>query len=315
MSGGAADKPPVVCLMGPTAAGKTDLALALHAGGGVDLISVDSAMVYRGMDIGTAKPDAAVQARAPHALIDIRDPAEAYSAAEFARDARALIDASHRAGRVPLLVGGTMLYFRALLQGLSRLPTADPAIRADLEHEAVEVGWPALHRRLAVVDAATAARLHPNDAQRIQRALEVHRLTGQPLSALQAQAAPEPWPGRLVRIAVAPASRAELHERIAARFEAMLAEGFVDEVAGLRARADLHRDLPSMRAVGYRQVWDWLDGRMPRDELLFRGVVATRQFARRQMTWLRREPALNWVDTGAGNRLEQLRDLLPDVVI
>ena len=315
MSGDTADNPPVVCLMGPTAAGKTDLALALHAKGGFDLISVDSAMVYRGMDIGTAKPDAAVQARAPHALIDIRDPAEAYSAAEFARDARALIDASHRAGRVPLLVGGTMLYFRALLHGLSRLPAADPGVRADLEREAADTGWPALHRRLAAVDAATAARLHPNDAQRIQRALEVHALTGKPLSALQAQTAPEPWSGRLVRIAMAPASRAELHERIAARFEAMLADGFVDEVAGLRARGDLHRDLPSMRAVGYRQVWDWLDGRMPRDELLFRGTVATRQFARRQITWLRREPDLNWLDSRAGDWPARLRDLLPDVVI
>ena len=315
MSRDTADTPPVICLMGPTAAGKTDLALALHAAGGLDLISVDSAMVYRGMDIGTAKPSAAVQARAPHALIDIRDPAEAYSAAEFARDARALIDASHRAGRVPLLVGGTMLYFRALLHGLSRLPTADPGIRADLEREAADVGWPALHRRLAALDAATAARLHPNDAQRIQRALEVHALTGQPLSALQAQTAPEPWSGRLVRIAMAPASRAELHERIATRFEAMLSEGFVDEVAGLRARGDLHRDLPSMRAVGYRQVWDWLDGRIPRDELLFRGVVATRQLARRQMTWLRREPELNWLDSGAGDWRARLRDLLPDVVI
>ncbi len=315
MSGDTADNPPVVCLMGPTAAGKTDLALALHAKGGFDLISVDSAMVYRGMDIGTAKPDAAVQARAPHALIDIRDPAEAYSAAEFARDARALIDASHRAGRVPLLVGGTMLYFRALLHGLSRLPAADPGVRADLEREAADTGWPALHRRLAAVDAATAARLHPNDAQRIQRALEVHALTGKPLSALQAQTAPEPCSDRLVRIAMAPASRAELHERIAARFEAMLADGFVDEVAGLRARGDLHRDLPSMRAVGYRQVWDWLDGRMPRDELLFRGTVATRQFARRQITWLRREPDLNWLDSRAGDWPARLRDLLPDVVI
>ena len=309
------DSPPVICLMGPTAAGKTELALRLHAAGGIDLISVDSAMVYRGMDIGTAKPDPSVQAQAPHALIDIRDPAEAYSAAEFARDARELIEASRSAGRVPLLVGGTMLYFRALLDGLSRLPTANPVIRARLESEAAAVGWPALHRRLARVDATTAARLHPNDAQRIQRALEVHELTGQPLSALQASDAPEPLPGKLVRIAVAPPSRAELHARIAARFEAMLANGFVDEVAGLRNRSDLHRDLPSMRAVGYRQVWDWLDGRMPRDELGFRGIVATRQFARRQMTWLRREPGLHWVDSGAGNLLARLRDLLPDVVI
>ena len=309
------DSPPVICLMGPTAAGKTELALRLHAAGGIDLISVDSAMVYRGMDIGTAKPDPSIQAQAPHALIDIRDPAEAYSAAEFARDARELIEASRSAGRVPLLVGGTMLYFRALLDGLSRLPTANPVIRARLESEAAAVGWPALHRRLARVDATTAARLHPNDAQRIQRALEVHELTGQPLSALQASDAPEPLPGKLVRIAVAPPSRAELHARIAARFEAMLADGFVDEVAGLRNRSDLHRDLPSMRAVGYRQVWDWLDGRMPRDELGFRGIVATRQFARRQMTWLRREPGLHWVDSGAGNLLARLRDLLPDVVI
>ena len=306
---------PVVCLMGPTASGKTELALGLHESAAVDLISVDSAMVYRGMDIGTAKPTAAVRARAPHALIDIRDPAEAYSAAEFAADARRLIERSHAAARVPVLVGGTMLYFHALLRGLAALPAADPALRARLEAEAAGAGWPALHRRLAELDPPAAARLHRNDAQRIQRALEVHALTGQPLSTLQAKADREPLPGRLVKVAIAPVDRADLHGRIAARFEAMLAEGLIDEVAGLRARGDLHRDLPAMRSVGYRQVWDWLDGRLPRNELAQRGIAATRQLARRQMTWLRREPALHWLDANAVDRQQRLRDLLADVII
>lgn len=305
---------PVVCLMGPTAAGKTDLALALHDRGGVDLISVDSAMVYRGLDIGTAKPSPAVQARAPHALIDIRDPAQAYSTADFVADARPLIEASRQAGRVPVLVGGTMLYFRSLLYGLSRLPAADAGIRARLEAEAGRLGWPALHERLMQADPDTAARLHRNDAQRIQRALEVHELSGQPISRLQADAGQEPLPGPVVRVGVMPAERRVLHERIGARFAAMLADGVIDEVAALRARADIHPDLPSMRAVGYRQIWGYLAGRIPRDELHFRGTVATRQFARRQITWLRREADLTWLDPLEGDPCDRLSDLVNRVV-
>ena len=310
----AADPLPVVCLMGPTAAGKTDLALALHARGGVDLISVDSAMVYRGMDIGTAKPSPAVQARAPHALIDIRDPAEAYSAAEFVADARAHIAAARQAGRLPVLVGGTMLYFRSLLHGLSRLPAADAGVRARLEAEARVRGWAALHARLASVDPRTAQRLHRNDAQRIQRALEVYELTGQSLSHLQSTAAPEPLPGPVVKVGVMPASRSMLHTRIEQRFHAMLAEGVIDEVAGLWARPDIHADLPAMRAVGYRQIVEYLDGRIPRDDLAFRGTVATRQFARRQVTWLRREDRLEWLDPLAHRPCDRLSDLINRVV-
>lgn len=306
---------PVICLMGPTASGKTDLALHLHAQGGFDLISVDSAMVYRGMDIGTAKPAPEVLAQAPHALIDIRDPADAYSAAEFAADAEALIAVSHRAGRIPVLVGGTMLYFRALLHGLSQLPSANPEIRSQLEQEAEALGWPALHERLAEQDPVTAARLHPNDAQRIQRALEVIAVTGEPMSHLQSLAEREPLLGRVVKIGIQPSDRARLHQRIEDRFGAMLEAGLIEEVVCLRERTDLHRDLPAMRAVGYRQVWDYLDGLIPRDELAFRGVVATRQFARRQLTWLRREPAVHWLDSEDAAVQNTLTDLLANVLI
>lgn len=307
-------KRPVVCLMGPTAAGKTELALSLYDRGGVDLISVDSAMVYRGMDIGTAKPSPAVQARAPHALIDIRDPAQAYSAAEFVADAKPLIEASHQAGRIPVLVGGTMLYFRSLLYGLSHLPAADAGIRARIEAEADRLGWPALHERLSQADPETAARLHRNDAQRIQRALEVYELTGQPISQLQANTSLEPLSGPVVRVGVMPAERRILHERIEARFSAMLADGVIDEVAALRLRADIHPDLPSMRAVGYRQIWNYLAGRMRREDLLFRGTVATRQFARRQVTWLRRETDLAWLDPLEKKPCDRLSDLIDRVI-
>lgn len=314
--GGQADTPAVICLMGPTATGKTELALDLHARArqGIDLISVDSAMVYRGMDIGTAKPDPATRARVPHALVDIRDPAEVYSAANFAEDARGLIARSRAAGRIPLLVGGTMLYYRALLQGFSTLPAADPVVRAQLEAEAAAAGWPALHKRLGSVDPATAERLHPNDAQRIQRALEVHALTGRPLSEQHTGAAMEPLPGPVVRIGVMPEDRHWLHERIQRRFAEMVEQGLIDEVRALRNRGDLHRDLPSTRAVGYRQVWDWLDGDQPVDELVFRGVVATRQFARRQLTWLRRAPAMRWIRAEDVAVRDRLRAELADVI-
>jgi len=290
--------PPAVCLMGPTASGKTDLAITLVEQLPMDIISVDSVMVYRGMDIGSAKPDAATLARAPHRLIDIRDPAEAYSAAQFRDDALREMAAISAAGRIPLLVGGTMLYFRALLSGLSTLPSADAEIRARLEAEAEVEGWENLHRRLAEVDAAAAARIHPHDPQRIQRALEVYELTGTPLSQLQQQQQlDEPLPYRVIKLAVAPAERSTLHQRIAERFDLMLGSGLVEEVEGLRRRGDLHLDLPALRAVGYRQVWEFLDGDIDYTEMVERGIIATRQLAKRQFTWLRSEPSLTLLDS------------------
>jgi tRNA dimethylallyltransferase len=271
-------------LAGPTASGKTGLALALAERVPLEIISVDSALVFRGMDIGTAKPSAAELALVPHHLIDILDPTDAYSAARFAADARRLIGEINARGRLALLVGGTMLYFKALVDGLDALPEADAGIRAQLDARAAAEGWPALHAELARVDPATAARLAPLDAQRIQRALEVWQLTGRPLSAHHGQRAVPGLPLRLV--ALEPESRAWLHDRIAQRFDAMLAAGFVDEVRALRARGDLHPDLPAMRCVGYRQAWEALDaGDLA--PLRERGVAATRQLAKRQLTWLR----------------------------
>jgi tRNA dimethylallyltransferase len=271
-------------LAGPTASGKTGLALALAERVPLEIISVDSALVFRGMDIGTAKPSAAELAAVPHHLIDILDPAEAYSAARFAADARRLIGEINARGRLALLVGGTMLYFKAVVDGLDALPEADAGIRAQLDARAAAEGWPALHAELARVDPATAARLAPLAAQRIQRALEVWQLTGRPLSAHHGQRAVPGLPLRLV--ALEPASRAWLHDRIAQRFDAMLAAGFVDEVRALRARGDLHPDLPAMRCVGYRQAWEALDaGDLA--PLRERGIAATRQLAKRQLTWLR----------------------------
>lgn len=297
-------RPQVITLMGPTAGGKTPLAAALAERLPLTVISVDSAQVYRGMDIGTAKPDAALLAKVPHRLLDIADPAEAYSAARFAADATCEIEAAHAEGKIPLLVGGTMLYFRALLEGLSALPAADEGVRAEISAEAAERGWPALHVELAKVDPVTAARLHPNDAQRIHRALEVFRLTGQALSQLQsARALPKPrWD--VLRLAIQPKERATLHQRIEARFEAMMALGFLDEVRGLRARADLHPDLPSIRAVGYRQLWAHLGGELSLEQAVQAGIAATRQLARRQLTWLRAEPALHWLDGDGAPPLE-----------
>lgn len=287
---------PVIFLMGPTASGKTALAVTLAASLPCDIISVDSALVYRDMNIGTAKPSAEVLAIAPHRLIDIRDPAQCYSAAEFRDEALSLIEAIHGRGRIPLLVGGSMLYFRALAGGLADLPAADPRLRASFEKEALRDGWPALHRRLARVDPQTAARLHPNDAQRIQRALEVYSLVGESLSCLIRKQIVEQFPYSLIKLVVAPAVRGILHRRIEQRFHQMLAMGFVEEVAGLRSRRELDLGKPSMRAVGYRQVWHYLEGNYDYATMAERGIIATRQFAKRQLTWLRHERDAEWLD-------------------
>ncbi len=276
-------------LAGPTASGKTALALALARRWPVEIVSVDSALVYRGMDIGTAKPSAAEQAAAPHHLLDILDPVQSYSAAQFVADARPLIDEIRARGRWPLLVGGTMMYFKALVDGIDDMPAADARIRAEIDAEATQAGWPAMHAQLAEVDPVTAARLAPNDSQRIQRALEVWRASGTPLSTLHLRARRDAPPLDGALIALEPASRAWLHARIAQRFDAMLASGFLDEVRRLRADRALNLDLPSMRCVGYRQAWEALDAHDPPDigELRERGVAATRQLAKRQITWLR----------------------------
>jgi len=300
-----ATSPQAIFLMGPTAAGKTELAVALARRFPVDLISVDSALVYRGMDIGTAKPEPELLAEIPHGLIDILDPEEAYSAARFRADALALMERSRRRGRIPLLVGGTMLYFHALQHGLSELPAADPALRERLQAEHRALGGAALHARLARLDPIAARRIHPNDPQRLLRALEVIELTGRPLSELQAQRRGAALQWRLLKLVRAPADRAELHRRIAERFRAMLAAGFEEEVATLLARPGVHADLPAMRAVGYRQMVDYLQGRCDRATMERRGIVATRQLAKRQYTWLRREEGAIWLEEG--------KDLLQNV--
>jgi tRNA dimethylallyltransferase len=294
-----ASSPPAILLAGPTAGGKSALAMHLAERLPVEIVSVDSAQVYRDMDVGTAKPSAEERARVQHHLVDIIEPTEAYSAARFRDDALRLIDAIRARGRIPLLVGGTMLYFKALLEGLADLPAADAAVRREIDAEAAARGWPALHSDLARVDPATAARLEPGDAQRIQRALEVHRLTGRPLSAQLARRRDAGFAH--VAIALVPSDRAALHARIARRFDAMLAAGLVDEVAALRARYALDAGMPSMRCVGYRQAWAMLEGELPRGELRDRGVFATRQLAKRQLTWLRGFDAFEAFDPFAGD--------------
>lgn len=274
-----------VCLTGPTACGKTELALALAAVAPLEIVSMDSALVYRGLDIGTAKPPPEVRRAVPHHLVDILEPTESYSAGRFARDAARLVAAIRARGRLPLLVGGTLLYLKAFRDGLSTLPRADLGVRAELDREAELYGWAALHERLRRVDPKAAARIAPSDRQRIQRALEVHTLAQRPITDLQ-RARPEGRRG-VLSIALVPQSRAELAERIERRFDAMLAAGLTQEVERLRARGDLHPDLPAMRAVGYRQIWSYLDGRYTLDEARSKALAATRQYAKRQLTWLR----------------------------
>ncbi|WP_437610149.1 tRNA (adenosine(37)-N6)-dimethylallyltransferase MiaA [Erwinia sp. V71] len=285
-----------IFLMGPTASGKTALAIELRKRLPVELISVDSALIYRGMDIGTAKPSAEELAQAPHRLLDIRDPAQAYSAAEFRRDALAEMAEISRDGRIPLLVGGTMLYYKALLEGLSPLPSADPAVRERIEQMASEQGWDALHRQLCEIDPVAGSRIHPNDPQRLSRALEVFFISGKTLTELT-KTAGEALPYEVIQFAIAPAKRDVLHERIALRFKQMLASGFEAEARALFARGDLHTDLPSIRCVGYRQMWSYLAGEIDYDEMVYRGICATRQLAKRQITWLRGWENVHWLDS------------------
>ncbi|NKI75373.1 tRNA (adenosine(37)-N6)-dimethylallyltransferase MiaA [Dickeya sp. CFBP 2040] len=291
-----AQHPPVIFLMGPTASGKTALAMALCEHLPVELISVDSALIYRGMDIGTAKPSQEELARAPHRLLDIRDPAQAYSAADFRRDALQAMAEITAAGRIPLLVGGTMLYFKALLEGLSPLPPADAQVRQEIEERARTEGWEALHRQLSIIDPVAAARIHPNDPQRLSRALEVFFVSGNTLTELT-KTSGEALPYRAHQFAIAPATRELLHERIALRFRQMLDAGFEAEARALFARADLHPALPSIRCVGYRQMWSYLSGEIDYDEMVYRGICATRQLAKRQITWLRGWEGVRWLDS------------------
>jgi tRNA dimethylallyltransferase len=304
--------PDAVCLMGPTCTGKTALALQLAQRFPVEIVSVDSALVYRGMDIGTSKPSAAERAAVPHHLVDICDPSDPYSAGRFLHDALQCIDEIRGRGRVPLLVGGTMLYFRALTHGLAPLPAADPQVRAALDLVAQSLGWPAMHAELAERDPVAASRIQPADAQRIQRALEVLQLTGEKLSDLQQRS--EPPALRLARFALMPVSRPELYARIDARFDQMIAAGLLDEVRGLRARGDLDPDLPSLRAVGYRQLWQHLAGDCSLEDAVAAARQATRNLAKRQLTWLRGDPAIAWVSSLAERDLAPISDAVTGAV-
>jgi tRNA dimethylallyltransferase len=310
-------KPMAVAIMGPTASGKTAAALAIARTRPVEIISVDSALVYRGMDIGTAKPSAEELAAVPHHLIDIIDPLEAYSVMQFREDAIRLVGEISARGALPLLVGGTMMYFKGLTDSLDELPTADPALRARLDAEAAQIGWPGMHAKLRTLDPVTAERLKPNDAQRINRALEIIALTGKPMSELLGKREKPELPFELVSFALEPSDRAVLHQRIATRFDQMLGdrddEGLVAEVARLRARGDLTPALPSIRCVGYRQTWDYLEGKIDRAELRELGIIATRQLAKRQITWLRAMPERIVIDClgtdPTGELIDQLAQL------
>lgn len=312
---GSGQQLPVICLMGATAVGKTDLALALSERLPCDIVSVDSAMIYRGMDIGTAKPDAEELARAPHRLINICDPAEAYSAAQFREDAQREIDSIHRQKRIPLLVGGTMLYYKALLEGMAQLPAADEAVRQRLLAQAEAEGWPALHARLQQVDPASAQRIHPNDPQRLQRALEVYEISGRSLTELWAQQQQAPLAGPVLQLAVEHPDRSVLHERIARRFALMLELGFEAEVRQLYERGDLHKALPSIRCVGYRQMWEYFDGDFNYETMVERAIIATRQLAKRQLTWLRGWSGLHRLDVTGPDLLARALKLIDDSLI
>jgi tRNA dimethylallyltransferase len=308
-----AEKLPVLFLMGPTASGKTDLALNLFDYMDVEIISVDSALIYREMDIGTAKPDRATLAKYPHALVDILDPTEVYSASDFAEDARQLIDQAHAQGKLPVLVGGTILYFKALAEGLAKLPEANAEIRAEIEAQAEQEGWPSVHARLAQLDPASGERLGPNDQQRIQRALEVFLMTGRSIDShwQEQQALELPWD--VIPIALMPEDRAQLHQRIELRFNQMLEQGFEAEVIRLRERGDLNLNLPSMRCVGYRQMWQYLDGELDWQEMHHKGLVATRQLAKRQMTWLRSWQGAEVIDPLVENLFKKTLALIPRI--
>ncbi|PLC48719.1 tRNA (adenosine(37)-N6)-dimethylallyltransferase MiaA [Pollutimonas subterranea] len=302
-------KMPIVCLAGPTAAGKSATTLALASRWPIEIIVVDSATVYRGMDIGTAKPTEDEQAAAAHHLLDIRDPAESYSAAEFQADASALIEAIQARGNIPLLCGGTMLYYKALREGLNELPPADPQVRTDIDNEAKECGWPELHRQLAAYDPLTAARLAPNDSQRLQRAIEIYRVSGTPMSVWLAQARPQQdIKHEFVTISLEPSDRLALHARIAQRYQQMISHGLLQEVQALHQRPDLHTGLPSVRCVGYRQLWDFLDGKIDMQTAVEQAVAATRQLAKRQLTWLRSQPERHVIDCLAPDASAQAVD-------
>lgn len=300
------DAPFAIFIMGPTATGKTDLAIALSEEIPMEIISVDSAMVYRDMDIGSAKPDAATLIRAPHRLINITDPSEAYSVGRFREEALNEMASITAAGNFPLLVGGTMLYFNTLQKGIADLPEADEEVRQKLDEEVSRVGWPGLHKRLAEVDPGAAKRLHPNDPQRIKRALEVYDITGKTLTEIWAEQDRQKFPYRIIKIALMPPDRVELRRKIAQRFDTMLVDGFVDEVRQLFERRDLHSEMPAMRAVGYRQVWSYLAGEYDYETMREKAITATAQLAKRQMTWLRSETECNFIDP------EQVE--LPDVL-
>lgn len=302
--------PAIICLMGPTASGKTGLAIELVQQLPFEIISVDSAMVYRGMDIGTAKPTVDILKIAPHHLIDICDPAESYSAGRFTRDVLTAIDVIFKKGKIPLLVGGTMLYFHALQKGLNQLPTANPEVRLALQQQADQLGLAALHQRLSEIDPVAAARIHPHDAQRIQRALEVYEVSGKTLTELHQDELDPSQQYKMINIIVAPNDRKILHQRIAKRFDDMLAMGFIDEVKQLYARGDLNLENPSIRSVGYRQAWEYLMGRLNEAEMRERAIIATRQLAKRQFTWLRSWQDATWFDSENADLLERVKPII-----
>lgn len=301
--------PTAIFLMGPTASGKTDLAIKLATECNCEIISVDSALIYKGMDIGTAKPNEQELQKAPHALVDIIDPLQSYSAGDFREDALRLMHEISERGNTPLLVGGTMLYYKALVDGLSPLPSAAPDVRAQIEQQADEKGWEFLHQQLASIDPVSAKRIHVNDPQRLSRALEVYYISGKSMTELTAIKS-DPIPFNIKQFAIAPTEKAALHKRIELRFQLMLDAGFEQEVKDLRDRGDLHLDLPSMRCVGYRQMWQYLEGEMDHKEMVFRGVVATRQLAKRQMTWLRGWQDLTWLESANEDNFEFIKTVL-----